>query len=250
VGEKAMTLVDPAALTVRGTIPLARGGEAIVDEEDRPTEIQTSADGQRAFILYGLNNKVATLDVEHKVAIGSTKTGRGGKKFLGNMMMAMGAMTFGGAGAMLGALASGYSPLAFARPRMLAVRPDGGYAYAINSQTSDVTVVDSATGKSVEMIGGGGYALELLKGGQVVVESSRSELRLIDAERNVKAAEIPLPDLRGLVRSPDGSVAVALAKQVVLVLDGASGKQLARLTDFVSPDAIAFAKAGSPAAVP
>jgi len=31
-----------------------------------------------------------------------------------------------------------------------------------------------------------------------------------------------------------------LAKQVVLVLDDATGKELARLSDFTSPDAIAF----------
>jgi DNA-binding beta-propeller fold protein YncE len=248
VGEKAVTLVDPAGPTVTGTIPLTRGEEALVGDDDLPTEVETSADGERAFVLYGLNNKVATLDVKHTLAIGSTKTGRGGKKFLGRMMM--GPLGLGGLAGALGALAVGYSPWALATPKMLAVRPDGRYAYAINSQTKDVTVVDGATGKSIEMIGGGGYALEPLRGGKVVVETSGSELRLIDTELNVRAAEIPLPDLRGLFSPPDRSIAVALAKQVVLVLDGATGKPLARLVDFVSPDAIAFEKTGPPPAVP
>jgi hypothetical protein len=106
--------------------------------------------------------------------------------------------------------------------------------------TKDITVVDGTTGKSVEMIGGNGYSLEVLKDGRFLLEVSGSELRLVDLEQNAKAAEIPLPDLRGLYFPPDRSVAVALAKQVVLVLDGTSGKPLARLTDFVSPDAIAF----------
>jgi hypothetical protein len=47
---------------------------------------------------------------------------------------------------------------------------------------------------------------------------------------------------------PDHSVAVALAKQVVPVLDGRSGNELARLTDFTNPDAIVFEKIGAPAA--
>jgi DNA-binding beta-propeller fold protein YncE len=136
--------------------------------------------------------------------------------------------------------AAGYSIWIRTAPSMLAVRPDGRYAYAINNQTKDITVVDGATGKSAEMIGGNGYALELLKDGRFMFEVSGSELRLVDLERNAKAAEIPLPDLRGLFFAPDRSVAIALAKQVVLVLDGATGKELARLSDFTSPDAIAF----------
>jgi DNA-binding beta-propeller fold protein YncE len=123
---------------------------------------------------------------------------------------------------------------------MLAVRPDGRYAYAVNNQTKDITVVDGTTGKSALMIGGNGYSLELLKDGRFMFEVSGSELRLVDLERNVKAAEIPLADLRGLFFPPDRSVAVALARQVVLVLDGASGKELARLADFVAPVAVAF----------
>ena len=137
-------------------------------------------------------------------------------------------------------LAAGYSMWIYTMPSMLAVRPDGRYAYAINNQTKDITVVDGTTGKSAEMIGGNGYALELLKDGHSLIEVSDSELRLVDLERNAKVAETPLPDLRGLYFPPDRSLAVALAKQVVLVLDGTSGQELARLTDFASPDAIAF----------
>ena len=232
VGEKAVTLVDPVALRVTATIPLARGNEGLVDDGDLPTELQVSRDGKRAFVHYGLHHKLATLDLEATKAVDSSKTGRGGKKFLGHMM--------GGLYGWAGMWAVGYSIWIRTGPSMLAVRPDGRYAYAINNQTKDITVVDGATGKSVEMIGGNGYSLELLKDGHSMIEVSGSELRLVDMERNVKAAEIPLPDLRGLFFPPDRSVAVALARQVVLVLDGASGKELARLSDFASPDAIVF----------
>jgi DNA-binding beta-propeller fold protein YncE len=175
--------------------------------------------------------RVLALDVEGKKAIGSTKTGRGGKKLFGNLM--------GGMFGMVGFLAAGYSPWAFAIPAMLAVRLDGRFAYAINSQTKDVTVVDATTAQSVEMIGGGGYALRVLAGGALAVVS-RDKVQLLDTERNVKTAELELPELRGLAVSPDGAHAVALAKRVVLCLDGVTGKELARLTDFVSPVDVVF----------
>jgi DNA-binding beta-propeller fold protein YncE len=232
VGERAVTVVDPAALQVTASIALARGGEALVDDDDVPTELKLSSDGKRACIHYGVAHKVAVLDLEAKQAIGSTKTGSGGKKLFGNMM--------GGMFGMAGLLAAGYSPWIYTEPRMLAVRSDGRFAYAINSQTKDVTVVDTTTGKSQGTIGGGGYALELLNGGQLLYEVSGSELRLIDLDKNAKAGEIPLDDLRGLFFPQDRSVAVALAKQTVVVLDGATGKELARPIGFVSPDAIVF----------
>lgn len=231
VGEKAVTLVDPVALQVTGTIPLAKGNDALVDDDDLPTELAVSPDSKHAFILYGLHSKVVVLDLEGKRAVGSTKTGSGGKKFFGNMM--------GGMFGLAGWLVSGYSPWAFAGPEMLAVRPDGRFAYAINPQTKDVTIVDASTAKDVEIIGGGGYGLRILAGGALAVVSG-GKVQIIDTEKNVKALELELPDLVGLAVTPDGAHAVAVAKRIVVVLDGATGKEVARLTDFVAPSDVVF----------
>ena len=220
VGERAVTLVDPVALQVTGSIPLARESEALVDDGDWPTELALGPDAARAFILYGAHNKVVVLDLQAKKAIGSTKTGRGGKKLFGNMM--------GGMFGIAGFLAAGYAPWGSAGPRMLAVRPDGRYAYAINRQTKDVTVVDAATGKSVEMIGGSGYTLEVLAGGPLVLVSG-SELHVIDTQRNVKAAEVPLSDLRGLFFPPDRS-ARHRAREAGRAAPGRRERQGARAT--------------------
>jgi hypothetical protein len=46
--------------------------------------------------------------------------------------------------------------------------------------------------------------------------------------------------------SPGGAFAVILAERTVLILDGATGKERARLTDFVNPMRIEFAKAAAP----
>jgi DNA-binding beta-propeller fold protein YncE len=235
VGEKAVTLVDPGAPKPTGTIPLAKGSDPVVDDDDVPTALAVSADGKRAFIHYGLHNKVVVLDLETNRTVGSTKTGRGGKKLFGNIMGVM----YG----RLGDLVTGYG-WAFAGPTMLAVRPDGRFAYAINSQTKDVTVVDANTAEAVEKIGGGGYALKILSGGALAVVSG-GKLQLVDTAQNVKTAELDLPDLQGLAVSPDGAHALALAKRVVVLVDGATGKEAARLTDFLSPSDLVFESAAT-----
>jgi hypothetical protein len=101
-----------------------------------------------------------------------------------------------------------------------------------------VTVVDAETAAVVEKIGAGGRALALLGGPTVVVLGPA--LHLIDAARHAKVAELRLAGLRGLVTAPDGAFAVALAERTVLVLDGATGKERARFTDFVDPAGVDF----------
>lgn len=43
VGSKAVTLLDAATLQVTGAIPLAKGAEPIVDDDDWPTEMAVIA---------------------------------------------------------------------------------------------------------------------------------------------------------------------------------------------------------------
>lgn len=230
VGSKAVTLVDPARLEVAATIPLTKGTQAIVDDDDRPFEVAVTADGRRSFIHYPAQDKVAVIDLEQKQAIGSTKTGRGGKKFLNHMMAGL---TYG-----LSERVYFYNP---GDPPQLLVRPDGRFAYALNLDTSDVTVVDAQTAQAVEKIGAGGVFLALLGGPTLVVVGP--ELHLLDATRNAKLEAVPAPGLVGFWPSPGKEFAVALAERTVLILDGVSGRVRARLGDFVRPTRIAFSKA-------
>ncbi len=235
VGEKAVTLVDPGTLKPTATIPLAKGDDDLVDDDDLPTELAVSPDGKRAFIHYGIHHKVVVLDLEAHRAVGSAKTGRGGKKLFGNVM--------GGMFGIAGFLAAGYSPWAFTAPTMLAVGPDGRFAYAINTQTKDVTVVDGKTADAVEMIGGGGYALKILGGGAMAVVSG-GKIQIVDTVRNTKTAELELPELQGLAVSPDGAHGVAVARRLVVVLDG-TGKETARVTDLLGPSDLVFDSTGA-----
>jgi len=241
VGEKAVTVVDLERLQVTATIALAKGTKPLVEGSDVPTELRVSPDGRHAFILYGERfgptQKVAVLDLETREAVGSTKTGRGGKKFVRSLERGMA----NGPGGFLYALSDPSLYLGpGSGPGMLAVRPDGRYAYALNRDTDDVTVVDATTGEAVETIASGGSELELLSGGRAIAVLSRRGIGVLDTSNNTKSADLELPGLRWFGQSPDGALAVGLADKTVVVLDGATGKVLQRLDGFISPIAIAF----------
>ena len=61
-------------------------------------------------------------------------------------------------------------------------------------------------------------------------------------EAQAKIGQVELPKLQGFKRSDDGAYAVALARGTVLIFDGATGQERARLVDFVDPTRMAFAK--------
>ena len=211
MGTKAVTLVDTEALRVSG-IDLLDG---IVGGGDHPFELAVTQDRRRAFVHYPAEDKVAVLDLEQRKAIGSAKTGRGGKKIFNSMMST---------------LTYGASERTFfynaGDPPQMQVRPDGRFAYVLNLDTSDVTIVDADTAQAVEKIGASGR--EVLRLGEKTILVVGSEIHVIDAARNVKAGQIQFPGLRGLVTTPDGAFAVALAERTVLILDGATGKERAR----------------------
>jgi YVTN family beta-propeller protein len=232
VGSTAVTLVDAQTLEVTGTIPLARGGKEIVGDDDIPFELAVTQEGRRAVIHYPAQDKVAVLDLEQGQAVGSTKTGRGKKKFFGAVL----------SGLTYGATDRIYHYGAGDPPQMQ-VRPDGRFAYVLNLDTNDVTVVDVDTAECVEKIGGGGYEVRLFGEETVVVVGDK--IHVIDAARNAKKQEISPPGLRGMLMTEDGLFAVALADRTVLILDGTTGEERAHLIDFVKPMRIAFAPSAS-----
>jgi DNA-binding beta-propeller fold protein YncE len=238
VGARAVTRVDPASLQITATIPFTKGAESVVDDGDQPFEMVVTPDARRGFIHYPAQDKVAVLDLEQGKVIGSAKTGRGGKKLFNAMM----------SGLTYGASDRVYSYHPGSDPPQMLARPDGRFAYALNLDTSDVTVVDAETAQAVTKIGAGGRALAFLGGSTLLVLGQG--LQVIDTARNVKVDPPLLPALRGLSPSPDGAFAVALAERTVVILDGATGKERARLTDFVKPTRVAFAESGPPAEPP
>lgn len=228
VGERALSHVDFPALRKVGDTPLqpagislmaASAGKSFVDE------LALTDDGRRGFALYTGSSKLTVLDLDQRKLTGSVTTGRGGKKFA----------KFMGSIALSVALSSPYSYYnvqVAAANTSVAMRPDGRFGYALNSQTGDVTVVDADTALVVDKIPGGGSAVKLFTGGQVLAVQDSDALRFIDTATNKKGAEVLFPGAGQvlLAFSPDGTSALALGGAVGYALDGRSGKVLARVS--------------------
>ena len=232
VGARALTLVDPERLQVSASIALEKGGEPVVGDGDRPFEVVATADQRRAFIHYPAADKVAVVDLEQKRAIGSTKTGRGGKKVLNTMMSGL---TYG--------MSERIYFYNAGDPPQLLVRPDGRFAYALNLDTNDVTVVNADTAAAEIKIGAEGRWLARLSDSMLVVVGR--ELGLIDTARNAKVGAVSLGELRGFSVAPGGTFAVVVAEKAIAILDGATGQQKALVAGFVKPTRFVFAKGGN-----
>lgn len=260
VSARTLTVVDTAAWRVTAEMPLeaASGGLGEVamgyawDAPDHsPSDLGVTRDGRRGFVLYNTSSKLLVLDLEGSRTVASVATGRGGKKFA----KFLGAAT-------LSALATAGSRMTYAPPPRsgymvlvstdLALRPDGRFAYANNSQSNDVTVVDAETAAVVDKIPAGGKELMTFHGERTLAVVDDTSLHLIDMETNRKTGEVEFGTrLRRLDVAPDGSRALALTDGAVHVLDGASGKVLNRVTPFQSPTQVVFlAPAAAPAAGP
>ena len=109
----------------------------------------------------------------------------------------------------------------------LVLSTDEKFIYVLNTQSNDVTIVNTETREVMDKIGVGGAAnrLELLPSGSfVAVTTGADTLHLIDTKTNVKVSE--LPDGGNYLHSPDKRYAAAIGKGVVYCLDGASLKTL------------------------
>jgi DNA-binding beta-propeller fold protein YncE len=246
VSAGAVTFMEPVSFQVTATIPLSRGTDRLVFDDDQPRELQVSPDGRRAFVLYDPGQKLVVLDLEQQKLLGVAGTGRGGRRFLQGISRVAAELSSMPAPLpwwtdAVGVLAYGYTFRGVRTSNwMLAVRPDSLFAYVLNPRTSDVTIVDSTSAAAVQKIGVGGYRLKALGGGAIVAVMSDSRIHLLETTGNRKLTELRLHSLRDVGVSPDGRYALALADRTVLCLDGVTGSVIASLKDFVAPTAVVF----------
>jgi DNA-binding beta-propeller fold protein YncE len=202
-----------------------------------PNDLATTPDGSRLLVTYTDSSKLLIMDLKSGAKVESISTGRKGAKLAKvAAATAMNAASYYAARGV--ATRSGQSTFFYDRysPRAastgMALREDGRFAYVLNSQTNDVTIVDPTNGKVIEKLGGGGYEVRSLPTGKLVAAVSNQELHLIDATSNTTRSKVELPGLFGLAIAPNDSVAVALAEKSVLLLDPASGTVKARIDTF------------------
>lgn len=261
VSHNQLTAVDMGTLQTLWKIPLSQAGGSVVSSgivgaafESHPvTDLALTRDGKRAFALYGQSSKLVLLDLEASKQVAAVTTGRGGikfAKFLGSIA-ATAASAYAGysVASATGSpyytyAAYGVSPASTA----IAVRPDGKFGYVLNTQTNDVTIVDSTTGAVIEKIAAGGYRLQTMTGGDVITTVAGNILRPIDTRTQKALPEIPLGGiLLDFSLSPDGRFATALVDRAVLCLDGSTCKVIKRTTGFKRPTQILFEEGEQPA---
>jgi YVTN family beta-propeller protein len=243
VGWGELTAIDYAPLNELGRIP----------HTGAISELAFAPDGKRGYALHPESSKLSILDLEGEKPLASVTTGRGGIKFAKGLAAvaataASATAAYGQAYNMSVATGGvGYAPyqvftVAPANTQ-IAVKPDGAFVYVLNSQTNDVTVVNTGASAVVDKIAAGGRRLQLLNGNGVLAVVGRNSLHRIDTGTQKALPEITFEkNLLDLRISPDGQSALALVDGSVAVLNGANGEVRARLTGFKHPRKAVFAQ--------
>ena len=113
----------------------------------------------------------------------------------------------------------------------IAVRPDSKAVYALNDQTSDVTIVDAETGNVIEKVGVSGSTIHFLPAAGAALVVASDGVAAIDLASSTKLdddlAKGGYSEIRNFDRtevSPDGRYAVVKGLGVVLCVNGADGR--------------------------
>lgn len=267
VAATGLSVVDLESLAVRRPIPLspAEPNLAAADTEEGAhdlgfifntrshpmTEINVSADGRRAFVLYEGSSVFTVVDLDRERVVGSVSTGRGSRKFL---------KAFGAFAASVALTASAiesdsydqYDGGLFFQPHpprtSLAMRPDGRFAYVHNTLTNDVTIVDAETAAVVDKVPAVGHWMQPLADGMALAVVDEHQLTVLDTAANRRVETLPFDHSPAisLVLSPDGSDALAAGGRTVYCLDGRTGQVRRPLPGFRSVAQVLVAGPSTP----
>ena len=248
VGTDAATVIDFAALQSLAQVPLGEHSPDVftkptLSSEHTPTEVLLSPDATRAFAVFAGSSKLLILDLVNFKSLPEVTTGSAAAK--------VGAFV-------LGAVGDAVSPQRMLAERtgqayvqqfngleppdvLLQLRRDGKTVYALNTQTQDVTVVESETGKVLDHIGACplAYGLTMFGSGKWLVIPCKLFVKVIETSTNKMTEKLNLQGLglkggrlNGFVVSPDESRAFVLSGGKLLVLDGTTGKVTKEMKNF------------------
>jgi YVTN family beta-propeller protein len=195
-------------------------------------------------------SKVAIVNLaENKVEYVIT-TGRGGikfGKFMGSMALSIAATSLSYYGGYASAQATG-SPIFFyntfwfgtAAPNLeLTSSADGKYVYSLNTQTNDITIINSQDGTVLDKIavGGGCRRIGLTPGGRFIYSHTDGQINLIDTQTNKKFLEHHVQDgtIKSLHLLEADRRMVALTSKALLVWDVEKGTLENTVTGFAGP---------------
>ena len=201
---------------------------------DAPAAI--SADGRRLWVIL-LGEYLQTYDLAKGEHVAEARTGRMGKKtwlaFKAAIKTAASESSGRREAAESGRSYYSYTEYSVVAPHGdIAERPDGKAVYALNSQTDDVTIVDTATGQVIEKVAAGGFGIRFMPPASVALVPSATAVHAIDLASHQRAADILADTDAGFDHvelSPDARLAVVHGAKGVLFVNASTGKVVGTL---------------------
>lgn len=201
-------------------------------------ELRVSPDGSRLYMVNG--EYFSTFDLATGARLEQVRTGRMGKKMFlaleSGLKTETARLEAENQARREGRSYYAYSEYTLAQPRgTIAIRGDGKAVYALNSQTSDVTVIDAVSGAILEKVPAGGFTVLFMPAASVALVPSASTVHVVDFATHQKRADL-VSDITGNLEqgelSPDGRLAVIHGSGGVVLVDATSGSPLGTFKPF------------------
>jgi DNA-binding beta-propeller fold protein YncE len=199
-----------------------------------------SPDEQRAYVLHADSSQMSIVDLAAGKVTKKLTTGRPWKKV--RMMLSVAASNTAShvAAAQRARTVGGTQFYVLSRllpaQTTLIMLPDGRTVYVLNSQTRDVTVVDTISSRVVRHIGADGLGIVLLTGQNLLVTERDGKTRFVDSRdfREIESLAFAgeHPDV---VASTAGDRILLLSESRLLVIDAVTRRVMSTHGDFLNP---------------
>jgi DNA-binding beta-propeller fold protein YncE len=244
IGNASVTPVDLTNMTVRTPIKIGR----------QASDFVASPDGRRGFVLHRSEQtccRATVVDFTTNTNMKSFATGSKGARIAAGLAAAAATVASYQSGRSTASARGGgtfyysvYTPRVAAAARgPMAIRRDGKFAYVLDVQTNDVTIIDGESGERLQNIrvGGGGHELVALSGGKYLAAVSDESVAIVDTETNQIKTEIKLSgDVSDFALSSKGDYAAVIGKQKIAVIDARTASQVATFDAFKRPSQFIF----------
>lgn len=244
VGWKEFSVVDLAAGKASPVVEMAKASFAILPSRDGKRAFIASTDGEQCCVI-------TAFDVEGMKQLTRFLGGSKGERWGQGLAAAALTVVSYEAGRSL-ASSSGsetfyysiYAPTARGAARgPLAFGPGEKKVYLVDTQTNDVTIVDAASGERIASLDAGKGLKEVvsLQDAGMVAGIADSAITLIDTTTDTVRTTIPMSgEVVDAVVTPDDQRLVVFGKGRLVVIDAATGKEIARVESLKRPTQVLF----------
>jgi len=232
----------------------------------RLRDFAITPDGKRGIALFSASDRLQVLDLEKRKSLATLTTGRGSVKFMKAAAVGLNAATvemqnyIARQQAQQAADYTGEtqyytvshlnSPVSTPYHVSLAMSPDSRFAYALNDQTSDLTVIDAQAATVLSKMPVRAFGFETMPGGNAMAILGVFKIEFIDLKTNqkIKVGEdkaLKVGAMFGGVLmafrvSPSGTRACVVVTSRVICLDTSTMKEVGRQEHFKSLGMILF----------